>query len=274
MALLRVMPRRARGWIGISLGQLAYFIGIRRKTVIENLEAAFPGLPPKAVRKTAGKVFQHFGRVATSVAGLPLLSKSALNHWIFVENGEVMDAALAEGKGCIMASGHIGNWEIAGGIASVRGIPTSYVVTTQRNKLIEAKINHYREACGIEIIPRKVAMRGVLSALRRGRMVAMLIDQDAHEDGAFVPFFGRPASTPRGPAVFHLRTGAPLIFGYSTRLPGERILLHYERIDTTGITDADELTALLTQKLEAAIRIRPEQWFWMHRRWKTAPPKS
>jgi KDO2-lipid IV(A) lauroyltransferase len=263
-----------RGWIGMGLGQLTYFIGIRRKIVTENLQAAFPSMPPEAIRETSRKVFRHLGCVATSIAGLPTLSKSALNSWIFVENGEVLDAAIAEGKGCIMVSGHIGNWEIGGCMASVGGTPTSYVVTSQRNKLIEAKLNRYREACGIEIIQRRVAARGVLSALRHGRLVAILIDQDAHEDGAFVPFFGRPASTPRGPAVFHLRTGAPLIFGYATRLPGERFLLHYERIDTTGITDTDELTALLTQKLEAAIRIRPEQWFWMHRRWKTAPPKS
>lgn len=186
----------------------------------------------------------------------------------------MLDEAMAEGKGCIMVSGHMGNWEIGGCLAAARGIPTTFVVTTQRNKLIEAKLDRYREASGAEIVKRRVATKGVLSALKRKRMVAILIDQDAHEDGAFVPFFGRPASTPRGPAVFQLRTGAPLVFAYSIRLPGERYRIHYERIQTEGITDADELTALLTSKLEAAIRIRPEQWFWMHRRWKTRPPKS
>jgi KDO2-lipid IV(A) lauroyltransferase len=114
----------------------------------------------------------------------------------------------------------------------------------------------------------------VLSALKRNRCVALLIDQDAHEDGAFVPFFGRPASTPRGPAVFHLRTGAPLVFARSIRLPGERYRIHCTRLNTDGITDPDRITALMTEELEAAIRETPEQWFWMHRRWKTLPPVS
>ncbi len=173
-----------------------------------------------------------------------------------------------------MVSGHLGNWEIGGYMAALRGIPSTFIVTTQKNKLIEAKLDSYRAGCGAEIVKRRVATKGILSALKRKRMVDILIDQDAHEDGAFVPFFGRLASTPRGPAVLHLRTGAPLIFGYTTRLPGERYRLHYERIDSTGITDADELTAIMTHKLETAIRIHPEQWFWMHRRWKTLPPKS
>lgn len=271
---MRIVPRRIRGWIGASLGQAVYLIGIRRSVVCENLRAAFPGIPEAGVRKTAAGVYRHFGTLATSLVELPRLDESALNSWIFTENGDVLDEALAEGRGCIMVSGHMGNWEIGGCLAAARGIPTTFVVTTQRNKLIEAKFDRYREASGAEIVKRRVATRGVLSALKRKRLVAILIDQDAHEDGAFVPFFGRLASTPRGPAVLHLRTGAPLVFGYSLRLPGERYRLHYERIDTTGITDADELTALLTQKLETAIRIRPEQWFWMHRRWKTRPPKS
>lgn len=274
ISILRVLPRRTRGWVGNALGQVAYFTGIRRNVVLDNLKHAFPGIPDKAAKATAAKVYRHFGTVAASIVGFAGLNKSAINRWVFVENGEVLDEALAEGKGCIMVSGHLGNWEIGGYLVAARGIPSTFVVTTQRNKLIEAKFDRIRATSGAEIVKRRVATKGVLSALKRKRLVAILIDQDAHEDGAFVPFFGRPASTPRGPAVFHLRTGAPLIFGYATRLPGERYRMHYERIDSTGITDADELTALLTHKLETAIRIRPEQWFWMHRRWKTLPPKS
>lgn len=154
------------------------------------------------------------------------------------------------------------------------GYPVTFVVTTQTNKLVEQFMDRQRAAAGVEIVKRADAVRGVLSALKRNRLVALLIDQDAHEEGAFVPFFGRPASTPRGPAVFHLRTGSPLIFVRSARLPGERYRLQFSRVDTGGITDADVLTAKMTELLETAIRETPEQWFWMHRRWKTLPPAS
>jgi KDO2-lipid IV(A) lauroyltransferase len=100
--------------------------------------------------------------------------------------------------------------------------------------------------------------------------VAILIDQDAHEDGAFVPFFGRLASTPRGPAVFHIRTAAPLVFAHSTWLPGDRYSIRISEVDSQGEQDPDVLTARLTAILEAAIRETPEQWLWMHRRWKTS----
>ncbi len=115
---------------------------------------------------------------------------------------------------------------------------------------------------------------GCSSALKRNRLVALLIDQDAHDEGAFVPFFGQMASTPRGPAVFHLRTGAPLIFARSHRLSGERYRIKVTRIDTTNFPDPDSLTAHMTGLLETAIRETPEQWLWLHRRWKTLPPAS
>ena len=154
------------------------------------------------------------------------------------------------------------------------GLPVTFVVTTQSNRLVEQFMDRQRALAGIEIVKRADAVRGVLSALKRNRLVALLIDQDAHEEGAFVPFFGHLASTPRGPAVFHLRTGAPLLFARSVRLPGERYRIQIERVDTTGFTDPDALTAHMTGLLESAIRETPEQWFWMHRRWKTLPPAS
>ncbi|MBK6766022.1 MAG: lysophospholipid acyltransferase family protein [bacterium] len=117
-------------------------------------------------------------------------------------------------------------------------------------------------------------MRGVLTALKRNRLVAMLIDQDAHEDGVFVPFFGQLSSTPRGPAVFRQRTGAPLIFMASYRLPGARYRCALEEVEIVADAEQAEIMAILTARLELAVRKAPEQWSWMHRRWKTAPPAS
>jgi Kdo2-lipid IVA lauroyltransferase/acyltransferase len=272
--IFRLMPRNMRALCGASLGQIVYYIGIRRTVTEQNLAAAFPHLPPKAVRQVTRRVYRHFGRVAASFATIPQTKASDFNDWIFVNNYDILTNYLAKGKGAIVVSGHLGNWELMGAIMAAKGLPVTFIVTTQRNKLIERMIDRYRESVGIEIVKRRHAVKGVLSALKRNRLVALLIDQDAHEDGAFVPFFGRLASTPRGPAVFHLKTGSPMIFAASSYLPGGRLLIELENLDTDNMTDADEITALATSKLENAIRRTPEQWFWMHRRWKTAPPKE
>ncbi len=260
--------------IGLALGQIVYSLGIRTRVTRENLQQAFPTLPPSAVRTMAARTYRHFGCVAASLGVVPRLSRSAVSDWIYVDDFEVLSHALKNGEGCLVVSGHLGNWELMGAIVAQYGFPVTFVVTTQTNKRIEKMVDDIRRKAGIEIVKRSDAIRGMLSALRRNRIVALLIDQDAHEEGAFVPFFGRLASTPRGPAVFHLRTKAPVVFARSTRLAGERYKIKLERLDTNGITDADELTAKMTAKLEAAVRETPEQWFWMHRRWKTLPPKS
>ena len=258
--------------LGLLLGQVVYYLGIRRRVTVNNLRNAFPDLPARALAEMAARVYRHFGSVATSLAGIGGLSATDEGRWVHAQGFEPLKQALEEGRGCLVFSGHLGNWELMGAMASRCSIPVTFVVTTQRNKQVEALVDNIRRSAGIEIVKRREAVRGVLAALKRNRCVAILIDQDAHEDGAFVPFFGRPASTPRGPAVFHLRTGAPLIFARCIRLPGERYRIQFEKMNTKGITDPDVLTAQMTSKLEAAIRETPEQWFWMHRRWKTLPP--
>ncbi|MDD5087530.1 MAG: lysophospholipid acyltransferase family protein [bacterium] len=272
-AALRVVPRRCRAIVGACLGQLIHFIGIRVKVTQDNLLRAFPNLPPKAIKQISRRIYRHFGRVATSMA-IPPITRSDIGTWIFLNGADVLDEAMQANRGGIVFSGHLGNWELMGALCARLGYPVSFVVASQSNRRVEELIDRFRKSTGIEIIKRRDAIRGVLSALKRGRLVAMLIDQDAHEDGTFAPFFGTPASTPRGPAVFHLRTGAPLIFARSVRLPGERYRIDIERFDATGCTDPDDLTARMTARLEAAIHETPEQWFWMHRRWKTHPVAS
>jgi Kdo2-lipid IVA lauroyltransferase/acyltransferase len=273
-AYLRLWPRRWRSAFGAWLGQLVYIIGIRRQVTHDNLQAAFPDLPERAIRTVTARVFRHFGRVATSFVSLSSLRKDDVGKWIFVEGWEVLTKALDEGKGAITVSGHLGNWEIMGCLVSRCGFPSTFVVASQSNPLVEELIDRYRIAAGVEIVKKRDAIRGVMTALKRNRLVAMLIDQDAHEDGVFVPFFGRPASTPRGPAVFHVRTGAPIIFVTCIRLPGDRYRIRFDRFDSQGETDPDIITARLSERLEQAVRETPEQWLWMHRRWKTSPSAS
>lgn len=269
--VLRALPRKFRAFLGAALGQFVHFVGIRRHVTEANLTAAFPALGRKGVSAVAGRVYRHFGRVAVSLVDIPRISPSCLGKWIYVDGFDLLTRTLEGGKGGLFVSGHLGNWEIMGATVARCGFPVTFVVTTQTNKLVEELIDRYRMKAGIEIVKRREATRGILSALKRNRFVAILIDQDAHEDGAFVPFFGRPASTPRGPAVFHLRTGAPLIFAESHWLPGDRYRIVITALNTDGVDDPDVLTARVTALLEAAVRKTPEQWLWMHRRWKTRP---
>lgn len=272
--LLSMLPRRIRGIIGTCLGKITYFFGIRKQVVFQNLVKAFPTLPPSAQREVALKCFEHFGTVATSLTANSAIQKEDIGKRLFLNGLEAMNDAVAGGNGGIVISGHLGNWEMIGAACARLGYPVSFVVTTQRNKLVQEWLDNLRKTAGIEIIPRRQAIKGVLSALRRNRLVAILIDQDAHEEGVFVPFFGQLSSTPRGPAVFHLRTGAPLIFMSSYRLPGELYKCNLETIHVEKSASQEEIMATLTQKLEQAVRIAPEQWSWMHRRWKTLPPES
>lgn len=273
-AVLDLLPRGGRAAVGIWLGRLAHVSGIRRSVMAANLQQAFPGMPPKGTRTTIRRCFEHFGVVGTSLDVARKLDRDAIGKWVFFDGIEALDQAVAGGKGGIVVSGHLGNWEIIGAACAKLGYPVSFVTTTQRNKLVEEWLDKMRLDAGVEIIPRKQAIKGVLSALRRNRLVAILIDQDAHEEGAFVPFFGRLSSTPRGPAVFHLRTGAPVVFMCSYRCEGERYVGKLETVKVPGNATQESIMADLTARLEAAIRVAPEQWFWMHKRWKTALPES
>ncbi|MBK6766023.1 MAG: hypothetical protein IPG71_06770 [bacterium] len=153
---LRLMPRRGRSATGAILGRLAFQLGIRRRVTEQNLRLAYPTLPERGIRQTAQRCFVHFGSVATSLAAFPSLTKKAVEDWVFFENLAALDRAVAAGKGGLVISGHLGNWEIIGALCARLGYPVSFVVTTQRNKLVEGWLNEQRAVCGIEIIQRKM----------------------------------------------------------------------------------------------------------------------
>ena len=276
---LRLLPRFVSLCIGESLATLVYHLGVRTAVTQENLTQAFPSLDQRRIRQIARSCYRHFGALMADFARLPRLSRKNLFDLVEIEGLNVLDAAEAAGRGGIVLSGHIGNWELMGASVAVLGYPVSYVVTRQENELVEHQMDHLRRCAGIEIIKRREAAKGVLKALRENRLVAILSDQDAHEAGAFVPFFGRMASTPRGAAIFALRTGAALIFAESYRQGRGKLKIILELIRMDGLpANRDEavyeLVRRFTARLEEAVRRHPEQWFWMHRRWKSKPPND
>jgi KDO2-lipid IV(A) lauroyltransferase len=177
----------------------------------------------------------------------------------------------------IVVTGHLGNWELGGAYVAARGVPIDAVARHMANPLFDRYLTRTRERIGMSIIHDEEAVKRVPRSLRSGRVVAFLVDQGAVGlASTWVPFFGRLAKTPRGPAVFALRLGAPIVFGAVVRRPSGRYMLTFEAIDPveTGDreVDVDRIVAEYTLTLERHVRRTPEQYFWHHRRWKHQRP--
>ena len=276
-ALDRLSLRRA-GRIGEWLGALGYRpLGIRRSVVERQVRAAFPGLAESEVLRIARASYEHLGRTSIEAALLASRTPEQVRAMFDrTENAEVLETARAEGKGILFVTGHLGNWELAG--AFVAGhVPLEAVARGMENPLFDGYITRTRRRLGMTVIHDADAVRRVPRAMREGKSVAMLVDQGAAGlASSWVPFFGRYAKTPRGPAVFALRLGAPLVFGTALRQPSGKYVMYYERVPVhpTGDREADidRIVADYTATLERWIRRAPEQYFWHHRRWKHQRP--
>lgn len=276
IAMGNLLGDRAAGALGAALGRLAWWpLGIRRRLVESQIRASFPEKDDAWVRRTARAAYAHLGR-----EGIAMLRVSALDREAVVRRTEVegMDAfldALARGRGLVLVTGHFGNWEIGGAALAARGVPLDVIAQRQSNPLFDRDIVAARERLGLRVIDRGRAPKLALRALREGRVAAFVSDQDARRSGVFVPFFGRPASTHRGAALFALRAGVPLFLGTALRRSDGTYRVRLEEIDVDRSGEMDDaverLTAAFTARLEAAIREAPEQYFWHHRRWKTRP---
>lgn len=277
-ALICALPAGAARELGAGLGSLAYTVGIRRAVVLGHLSRVFGRERSETeLAWIARESYRNFGRTTFEYARFPRLDGRAIEETVSLEGGEHLDRALAEGKGAILVAGHFGNWELAATLATM-GYPLTFLVGEQHNTLVDGLMNRLRARFGVELVPLTGSLMGVLRALRRNRIVAMLSDQDAGPTGIFVDFLGLPASTPYGPGRIAARTGAPLVPGNAVRRPGGRHALVIcppvtpPPAGTAPDDAARHYTQAYTAALEQFIRRHPEQYFWMHRRWKTRPP--
>ena len=278
---LRALSWNAACKIGEKLGALGYRpLGIRKRVVERQIAAAFPDLGRDAVVNLARESYAHLGRTFVETALLDTLGKTGLLKLVeTVENWELIDEVMSKGKGAVMVTGHIGNWELAGAYVSARGIPLDAIVRGMANPLFDAFLNHTRAEMGMTIVHDSEAVRRTPRSLRDGRAVAFVADQGVLGlASTFVPFFGRPAKTPRGAAVFALRFDVPVLFVVALRKPNGRYRLVVERIEPrkTGDRDrdVDAIVARFTERLEHWVRAVPAQYFWQHRRWKRQPPDT
>jgi KDO2-lipid IV(A) lauroyltransferase len=183
---------------------------------------------------------------------------------------------LPRGKGVIILTGHVGNWELAGAYLAAVGFPLAAVVKPPSNRYIAGHTERSRRQLGIETIAMPDARTGVMAALRHGRAVALVADQGALRSTTWAPFFGQPTRTPAGPGLFAARSGAPVLFGALVAQPDGGYHLHGEVIEEEVTGDAHEATERVARKyraaLEALVRRVPEQYLWTHRLWKWKDP--
>ncbi len=263
--------------VGAALGAGIGACGLRAKVARENLARAFPERDQRDRDALLTEHYRELGRVAGEYPHMPAIVRSAEGEVVLPVRGlEHLEAAAAPGRGVILMTGHFGNFELLGAWLT-RWNPVDFVVKPLSNPGAEVWLGDLRARCGVGSITTGGGVKRVFQALRQKRWVAMLADQDARRHGVFVPYFGIPSSTPEGPARIALAAGAPIAFGWVVRQPDGR---HQLTIEPPLMPEGDPrdegavvaLTARHTALLEAAVRRAPQAWFWLHRRWKTAPP--
>ncbi len=258
-----------------------HFAKKRREIAQGNLQVAFNTyFTPSQCREICKASFINVGKTCVEFLRSPKLNTENIWREVTVEGTVNLYTALAKGKGAIVFLSHFGNWEL---LSLVYGalIPerAKAIAFPLKNKLINAYVWRRREQMSLKLIPRNQAIRETLRALKNNQAVGVFADQNAGPEGVFVDFLGTPASAARAPVVLARKTGAPLLFSLSIRQPDDRHHVYISRpiyVKTSGDSEQDVAvyTAQMLKQLETYIHKYPEQWLWLHNRWKTRPQDS
>ena len=277
-ALVRRMPRRWALGLGRVLGRVLADLDPRHvRVATANLHHAFPHWDGPRRLRTARAVYAHLGQTLVDILWLDGRPPESLLPLIDEKGRENVARAHAHGRGAVYVTGHFGNWELFGLAAGWMVHPIGVVARPLDNPGLDARLNAFRARSGNTVISKRRALGDVLRFLRAGRGVAILLDQNVQEqDGIFVEFFGRPAATTTVAAALAVKTGCALLPVHCETLPGGRYRFVYDPpIEWTASgnrqDDIARLTQALTRVIESWVRERPEQWLWIHRRWKTQP---
>jgi KDO2-lipid IV(A) lauroyltransferase len=275
-----VLPRPlARGFCQ-SVAMLLYVAHRRlRKVGLRNLDLAFPDKGRKEKLRILRGLFRGLGRQLAEFALFPRYTKENASNIAVYGGFQNFAEASARGKGVIYLTAHFGGWEISSFVHSLNGHPMNIVVRPLDNPYVNAMVDSYRTLHGNRTFGKQDFARGLLSAMKRGEAVGILMDTNmTPPQGGFVDFFGVPACTATGVARVALHTGAAVVpaFGIWDHELG-KYKIHFDpalQLVSTGDDEADALanTALFTRVIESYARRYPEQWLWVHRRWKTRPP--
>lgn len=261
--------------VGERLGKLAFKLSKKhRERALENLARAFPEATAEQRATWAQGVLIHFGRMMSDFMRAGTRKPEEVLGSIEAEGLDLIDAALEQGKGVILVTAHFGNWERMANYLVLKGYKLSVVARDANDPEMNALVNELRTGYGIDVISRGNAARQILTKLKRNELVGILPDQNSDE--VFVPFFGVPCGTVQGPAVMSLRSGAPILPMYCARTGVGRYRLWTEPALTPdeGFEPVEGLTRALNRSLEMAIRQYPNQYLWIHNRWKSAKARG
>ena len=274
------LPRPIARLVGVTLGQLIYLLhGKLRRVGMRNLALAFPEKTPGERREIVRRVFTSLGRQFAEVCLFPTYTSENVSRTVAYDGYENFDRASQRGKGVLFLTGHIGGWELSAFAHSLYGHPLHFVMRPLDNPYLDALVRRYRTMHGNTPILKDDPARELLRAMKAGATVGILMDTNmTPPEGVFVDFFGIPACTASGLARIALRTDAAVVPGFTV---WDKVLRKYRlrfeppvTLIRTGNNDADIVanTALFTKVIEDVVRRYPDQWLWVHRRWKTRPP--
>jgi KDO2-lipid IV(A) lauroyltransferase len=273
---LRIGPRRMSFALArIYSALLDRAIPRLRRVGLRNLAMALPDLDAAARARIVDGVFRSIARLLVSFAHFPGLTPQNIGEWIRYEGYEHFEQALARGRGVLFATAHLGNWELSAFAHAMLSHPMHVVVRPLDNPLIDALVSRRRSLSGNFLIDKREFARPILKALALNQAVGILVDQNsAPESGVFVNFFGIPACAFSGFAKLAFHSGAAVIPGFALWSDREqRYILRFDApLEITGDAAAD--TARIQSHLERVIREYPDQWMWIHRRWRTRPPEE
>jgi Kdo2-lipid IVA lauroyltransferase/acyltransferase len=279
LKLLAALPREGAILAGQLIAGTAYYLhGRLRRVGYRNLALALPKLSPVERRAIVRGVFTNLGRLLGEFSQFPKITKQNITELVEYEGLENYKRASERGRGVLMLTGHIGAWELCAFAHGIYGHPLSFLVRPLDNPLLDRMISNYRELSGNHTINKNKAVKPVLEILRRGQDVGLLIDANTLPDqGVFCDFFGIPACSTTGLAVFALRADAPVVPGFliwDGRSNRHRLRFEPEiPLIRTGDFKEEVMlnTARFTKVIEDYARRYPDQWLWIHKRWHTRP---
>jgi KDO2-lipid IV(A) lauroyltransferase len=276
VTLVGFLPARFADPIGRLIGRLAHLLArCERRLALHHIGMTLDASrSKKRARLLTRGVFVELGKSAVELCRLRNAPHKSPEVILPEESRRALDNALSKKRGVVFVTGHLGNWELMAHTLATMGYPISTVAKESYDSRFTKQINRFRNNAGVQVIYRGSpgAAPAMLRALKKGRAIGFLIDQDTRVPSAFVPFFGHLASTPIGAAALALRTKAPVVVGTIHRTPNGKHVIEIK--DCPIPSDVEKATALMTSHLEARIRRHPAQWVWFHRRWNTKPPRK
>lgn len=278
LKFMSAIPREQRRALFIGAFRLFYYLSARQRFItIHNLRCAFPEKGTDEIIATAKGVYRTIGIVAADFFDIPSLTKENIGDLVEVQGLDNLKKALEKNKGVLMFGAHFGNWELGAAAMPLILKPLAVIYRSLDNSILDNLVLQVRSSTGNTPVSKERAMLQMLRTLRRNEILGILIDQNmASYEGVFVDFFERPACTTNGLALLAIRTQAPVVPGYIVRLENGKYRLVFKeemRIIRTGDEDEDIVinTQNFTRVIEGTVREYPDQWLWIHQRWKTKP---